>query len=162
MLSGRSLPTFQRYFLPPPWLITLMMEAESTSETLVNFYQTTRRYDPEDSYLRAVVLLRAKTHPPFLEQSLFDKRRWVIRIDKCTCNLCISSLTFFRRSNITDSSISNCRCFAIKLGNSCSDIACVWSKLIRTHQRKETRRYSQIIHRSYQHLQTYINKTLPY
>jgi hypothetical protein len=29
-----------------------MMEAESTSETSVNFYQTTRRYNPEDSHLR--------------------------------------------------------------------------------------------------------------
>jgi hypothetical protein len=29
----------------------LMMEATSTSETLVNFYQTTRRYNPEDSHL---------------------------------------------------------------------------------------------------------------
>jgi hypothetical protein len=28
-----------------------MMEAARTSETLVNFYQTTRRYNPEDSYL---------------------------------------------------------------------------------------------------------------
>jgi hypothetical protein len=28
------------------------MEAVSTSETLVNFYQTTRRYNPEDSHLR--------------------------------------------------------------------------------------------------------------
>jgi hypothetical protein len=30
-------------------IITLMMEAARTSETLVNFYQTTRRYNPEDS-----------------------------------------------------------------------------------------------------------------
>jgi hypothetical protein len=29
-----------------------MMEAAKTSETLVNFYQTTRRYNPEDSPLR--------------------------------------------------------------------------------------------------------------
>jgi hypothetical protein len=29
----------------------LMMEAARTSETLVNFYQTTRRYNPEDSHL---------------------------------------------------------------------------------------------------------------
>jgi hypothetical protein len=29
-----------------------MMEAERTSETLVNFYQTTWRYNPEDSHLR--------------------------------------------------------------------------------------------------------------
>jgi hypothetical protein len=30
----------------------LMMEAARTSETLVNFYHTTRRYNPEDSHLR--------------------------------------------------------------------------------------------------------------
>jgi hypothetical protein len=28
------------------------MEAARTSETLINFYQTTRRYNPEDSHLR--------------------------------------------------------------------------------------------------------------
>jgi hypothetical protein len=33
-------------------LIALMMEAARTSETLVNFYQTTWRYNPEDSHLR--------------------------------------------------------------------------------------------------------------
>jgi hypothetical protein len=27
-----------------------MMEAARTSETLVNFYQTTQRYNPEDSH----------------------------------------------------------------------------------------------------------------
>jgi hypothetical protein len=32
--------------------VALMMEAARTSETLVNFYQTTRRYNPEDSNLR--------------------------------------------------------------------------------------------------------------
>jgi hypothetical protein len=31
--------------------VTLMMEAARTSETLVNFYQTTWRYNPEDSHL---------------------------------------------------------------------------------------------------------------
>jgi hypothetical protein len=31
--------------------IALMMEAASTSQTSVNFYQTTRRYNPEDSHL---------------------------------------------------------------------------------------------------------------
>jgi hypothetical protein len=29
-----------------------MMEVARTSETLVNVYQTTRRYNPEDSHLR--------------------------------------------------------------------------------------------------------------
>jgi hypothetical protein len=32
----------------------LMLEAVRTSETLINFYQTTRRYNPEDSYLRTL------------------------------------------------------------------------------------------------------------
>jgi hypothetical protein len=32
-------------------IIVLMMEAASTSETSVNFFQTTRRYNPEDSHL---------------------------------------------------------------------------------------------------------------
>jgi hypothetical protein len=35
-------PIFQKCLLPP---------SSSTSETLVNFYQTTRRYNPEDSQL---------------------------------------------------------------------------------------------------------------
>jgi hypothetical protein len=34
------------------WDIAVMMEAVSTSETSVNFYQTTRRNIPEDSHLR--------------------------------------------------------------------------------------------------------------
>jgi hypothetical protein len=32
--------------------IALMMEAASTTETSVNFYETTRRNIPEDSHLR--------------------------------------------------------------------------------------------------------------
>jgi hypothetical protein len=35
----------------------MMMEAASTSETLVNFYQTTRRNNPEDSYLHVYCCL---------------------------------------------------------------------------------------------------------
>jgi hypothetical protein len=30
--------------------VALMLEAARTSETQVNFYQTTRRYNPEDSH----------------------------------------------------------------------------------------------------------------
>jgi hypothetical protein len=33
-------------------IIRAMMEAASTSETLLNFYQTTRRNNPEDSHLQ--------------------------------------------------------------------------------------------------------------
>jgi hypothetical protein len=36
-------------------LIALMMEVGSTSETLVNFYQTTRRSIPEDIFILAAV-----------------------------------------------------------------------------------------------------------
>jgi hypothetical protein len=32
-------------------IIALMMDAASTTETSVNFYQTTRRNNPEDSHL---------------------------------------------------------------------------------------------------------------
>jgi hypothetical protein len=36
------------------WVVapcSLMMEAANTSETSVNFHQTTRRYNPEDSHI---------------------------------------------------------------------------------------------------------------
>jgi hypothetical protein len=34
-------------------MITLMMEAASTYETSINFYQTTRRNNPEDSHIQS-------------------------------------------------------------------------------------------------------------
>jgi hypothetical protein len=36
-----------------------MMEAARTSETLVNFYQTTRYYNPEDSNLHYVICVES-------------------------------------------------------------------------------------------------------
>jgi hypothetical protein len=38
-------------------IIALMTEAANTSETSVNFYQTTRRNNPEDSHLQQDTLL---------------------------------------------------------------------------------------------------------
>jgi hypothetical protein len=35
-----------------------MVETVRTSETLVNFYQTTRRYNPEDSHLSIKMVLK--------------------------------------------------------------------------------------------------------
>jgi hypothetical protein len=38
-------------------IIALMMETASTSETLVNFYQTSRRNNPENSNLQIIFYL---------------------------------------------------------------------------------------------------------
>jgi hypothetical protein len=46
--------------------IALMMEAARTSETLVNFYQTTQLYKPEDSHLRCEVYFRYTVIRSFL------------------------------------------------------------------------------------------------
>jgi hypothetical protein len=43
------------------------MEAARTSETSVNFYQTTRRYNPEDSYLRERFVADKMTLTDFLD-----------------------------------------------------------------------------------------------
>jgi hypothetical protein len=48
--------------------IALMMEAARTSETLVNFYQTTRRYKIRDSTVSTVTRPRAK-------RPVFDSRQ---------------------------------------------------------------------------------------
>jgi hypothetical protein len=41
----------------------MMMEAARTSETLVNFYQTTRCYNPEDSNLHTHCRENLKSEP---------------------------------------------------------------------------------------------------
>jgi hypothetical protein len=38
-------------------VIALMMEAASTSETLLNFYQTTWHNNPEDSHLQTLTII---------------------------------------------------------------------------------------------------------
>jgi hypothetical protein len=49
--------------LPPSsGRIVLMMEAARTSETLVNFYQTTRRYNPKESNLSTHRRENLKSH----------------------------------------------------------------------------------------------------
>jgi hypothetical protein len=50
-------------------LITLMMEAASTSETSADFYQTTRRNNPEDSHLQDDT--RSVNFPVFYKQQMF-------------------------------------------------------------------------------------------
>jgi hypothetical protein len=42
--------------------VALMMDGTSTSETSVNFYLTTRRYNPEDSHLHTRRRENLKSH----------------------------------------------------------------------------------------------------
>jgi hypothetical protein len=44
-------------------IIRAMMAAARTSETSVNFYQTIRRYNPEDSYLHTRRRENLKSNP---------------------------------------------------------------------------------------------------
>jgi hypothetical protein len=77
----------------------LMMEAARTSETLVNFYQTTRRYNPEDSHL-GLYLVTMSESPLFqlLNQLTDLKRTWY---ERCAIegqpNYCLSE----RRTDLT-------------------------------------------------------------
>jgi hypothetical protein len=58
-------------------LIALMMEAASTSETSANFYQTTRRNIPEDSYLHTRRRENLKSHLGLLRSSLDPPQFWI-------------------------------------------------------------------------------------
>jgi hypothetical protein len=53
------------------WAIALMMEAVSTSETLVNFYQTTRRYIPEDSHFYSRRREQLKSYMVFIIYEMY-------------------------------------------------------------------------------------------
>jgi hypothetical protein len=46
--------------------IALMMEAANTSETSVNFYQTTRHNNPEESHLHTRCRENIKSHKDYL------------------------------------------------------------------------------------------------
>jgi hypothetical protein len=50
--------------------VALMMEAARTSVTLVNFYQTTRRYNPEDSHLRTYRRENLKSYKQLLSLNI--------------------------------------------------------------------------------------------
>jgi hypothetical protein len=56
-------------------LIALMMEAARTSETFVNFYQDTRRYNPEDIHLN----MELHVIMNFLQQHLASDNIFTLR-----------------------------------------------------------------------------------
>jgi hypothetical protein len=69
------------YLVEDESLIALMMEAVRTSETLVNFYQTTQRYNPEDSHLRACIIFRrwenlGPSHLRWSFQGRVESQKW--------------------------------------------------------------------------------------
>jgi hypothetical protein len=47
------------------WAIDLMMEPTSTFETSINFYQTTWRYNAEDSHRRIALSEKMDSHEVF-------------------------------------------------------------------------------------------------
>jgi hypothetical protein len=53
------------------WAIALMMEAARSSETSLSFYQTTRRYNPEDSHLHTHRRENLKSYKVRIIQCLF-------------------------------------------------------------------------------------------
>jgi hypothetical protein len=53
-----------------------MMEAARTSETLVNFYQTTRCYDPEDNHLRTHPRENLKSYEVPSDKYIWTKKRF--------------------------------------------------------------------------------------
>jgi hypothetical protein len=70
-------------------VIALMMEAARTTETLVNFYQTTRRYNPEDSHLRTHHRENLKAYDvlSITENNCFDYLQ-DLRIQQCVIKCC--------------------------------------------------------------------------
>jgi hypothetical protein len=81
-----------------------MMEAAKSSETMVNFYQTTRRYNPEDSLLRTNRRENLKSY--YVPKIIFHERI----IESCTLLYkCTSFKTKQqkRRLRVTASQLSN-------------------------------------------------------
>jgi hypothetical protein len=63
--------------------IALIMEAASTSETSINFYQTTRRYNPEDSRLHTLRRENLKSYLIFELQFLPQENTCFHYEEKC-------------------------------------------------------------------------------
>jgi hypothetical protein len=83
-------------------LIALIMDAARTSETLVNFYQTTRRYNPEDSHLQIYYCTYIQLHLTRILQRRNAKqpdRRVLGTYDSRVFQLLIHSDTFNMTNN---------------------------------------------------------------
>jgi hypothetical protein len=82
-----------------------MMEAARTSETLVNFYQTTRRYNPEDNHLRNQRDLFSDCH---IRETTRNKKLmcWCMHVRmhtciyECLCYVCLLTLGNLRKYSV--------------------------------------------------------------
>jgi hypothetical protein len=74
-------------------LIALMMEAASTSETLVNFYHTIQRYNPEDSQTRRSEILKSRLFYRFIFHQFTESANGQMQPIKCVLitPLCFSA-----------------------------------------------------------------------
>jgi hypothetical protein len=91
MLSHRSWPTFQRCLLPPSswrWLISPNMEAVSTSETSVNFYETAWLSIPKGYHLHTRCHQNLRSHTGYLI--------FAFRLSSLGCILKIKMEAFWR------------------------------------------------------------------
>jgi hypothetical protein len=89
-------------------LIALMMEAATTCETSVHFYQTTRRNNPEDCHLHTRRRVKLKSHYNKLCQNKNPDRTPLLRIHwmeflllhEDTLSVCMPSKKFWTREMI--------------------------------------------------------------
>jgi hypothetical protein len=80
----QNLEQQHRHILAATFIITaLMMEVASSSETSVNFYQTTRRYNPEDSHLHSRRRENLKSY--LAPSALLDPRIFFLRTRDGRC-----------------------------------------------------------------------------
>jgi hypothetical protein len=64
--------------VPTVSIIRAMMKAARTSATLVNFYQTTRRYNPEDSH---ILTRRRESLKSYIRNSNYKIRLKILPVD---------------------------------------------------------------------------------
>jgi ribosomal protein L33 len=73
-------------------IITLMMEAASTSETLVNFYQTTRRNNPESKSSLCKYCFKVNSQKAVILNVMFSLVLKVVKFLKVMVMACLKVL----------------------------------------------------------------------
>jgi hypothetical protein len=88
-------------------LIVLVIEAASTSETSVNLYQTTRRYNPEDSHLHTRRRENLKSYQ-FISQIIALQYKQLLRHKCMECSIrMISRRTEMQEEHLLVAGVEN-------------------------------------------------------